>query len=131
MYKTASRYGQRNPEAPPRQERDPIKAPWAVIAFRVGTDNRQRECVYRRVWCFRTEGMARQYWMDLDPCIYQDKRLLRLGVPVGSSAPSPIVERWIAQRKGINRLADCWVSAGYMRREQGDMEREWTEEVLP
>ena len=120
MYKHAGQFIATNPALAVRasQEHEPVPPPWAVVAFRRSRDNAGRQRVYRRVWAFEREDKACRRFIACDPAVYEDKRIVRNGVPTGSTGDSPIVAEWRATRRGVNVGADPWVAAKYVARER-------------
>lgn len=115
MYKRASesRAAQRTIA---RHEEDSGPAPWLVVAFRVGRDNRQRERVYRRVWGHRTELAASKHRNSL-PVSYEFRAVVRAvdGRAVWTGDPWLIV-RWHRTRRQTNIGANWRLSATYADR---------------
>ena len=128
MYKHASRFNQQAPElnTPAHHEREREPVAWAVVAFREGRDNQRRPRVYRRVWTFQNKAQALRHLAGMCTT-YPCAALLHKGAPV-HDVSHELLDRWMAERKGVNADADPWRASQYARREIKGIET-WEQEI--
>lgn len=88
----------------------------AVIAFRMGRDNRRRKRVYRRVWEDTSAKITRARWASIHGS-YPDALLILDGEEVEVRGDGALVRDWQATQRGLNRGVDPVYGARYMERE--------------